>query len=373
MKILFILENHYPNIGGVETLFKYLTEALSKKGHSITILTNQFDKSLPKQENLNGVTIIRVPFQNRYLFTLLAFFPALKLARGHDLIHTTSYNAGIPAFFAGLITRKKVIITFHEVWGKLWFQLPFMNKFSLSLHYLFEKFLLLLPFYKFIAVSQATASSLSGNGVKEEKIEMIYNGINYTEYLPTSANKEGDEPFNFIYFGRLGISKGLDILLDAIELLLKDRNDFILDLVIPTQPENFHNQIKNIISKKKLSDVIQISSDLKKTELISKISNSCAVIIPSYSEGFCFTAAESMAIGIPIISSGKGALAEVISGKHLTMETHDSIGLKKAMKKAINDDWTITPVRKFTLEDSIEQYLAMYSRIGQTVNNSSTN
>ena len=62
MKILFVLENHYPNIGGVETLFKSLTESLVKEGYTVTILTNQYDKSLKRKEVLNGVSIIRVPF-----------------------------------------------------------------------------------------------------------------------------------------------------------------------------------------------------------------------------------------------------------------------------------------------------------------------
>ena len=364
MKILFILENHYPNIGGVETLFKSLTESLVLHGSEVTVLTNQFSKELKRQETINGVKIIRVPFYNRYLFTLLGFFPALKYARRSDLIHTTSYNAGVPAYFAGLITQKKVLITFHEVWGNLWFKLPFMGKFSLSLHYLFEKALLLLPFYKFIAVSQSTANNLKSAGIKEEKIIKIYNGIEYTEFEKIkSLPKKEDSDFEFIYFGRLGVSKGLDILLSGIRQLYQKRQDFKLKLIIPLQPAAFHQDIKDIISDYKIGDIITIKSELPKLELLAQIKNADTVIIPSYSEGFCFTAVESMALGVPIISSGKGSLAEVVNGPHLTMKELTSEALATCMNRAIESDWDSIPAKRFHLSDSIIQYLKLYNSL----------
>lgn len=363
MKILFILENHYPNIGGVETLFKDLTEELVKHHFEVTVLTTQFSKSLARQEVLNGVNIIRVPLRNRYLFTFLGMFPAIKEARKYDLIHTTSYNAGIPAFFAGLLTRKKVLITFHEVWGKLWFSLPFMNKLALSLHYLFEQFLLLLPFYKFIAVSNYTRTCLIESGIKKDKVERIYNGIDYTKLNPIQTARSSDESFQFIYYGRLGISKGLDILLDAIRELRNSTDKFILKLIIPTEPSDFHQRIRTSIIDMKIDDCIEIKSDLSKEELNKEIQNSDAVVIPSYSEGFCFTAVEAMALGVPIISSGKGALKEVVTGQFLTMKTHDGKGLKTEMLKALNGEWDQSSPKEYLLKDSVSQYVAMYKAI----------
>ena len=39
MKIIFFLEYYYPNIGGVETLFKNLIDSLAQENHKITIIT----------------------------------------------------------------------------------------------------------------------------------------------------------------------------------------------------------------------------------------------------------------------------------------------------------------------------------------------
>ena len=367
MKILFVLENHYPNIGGVETLFKSLTESLVKKGYTVTILTNQYDKSLKRKEVLNGVSIIRVPFYNRYLFTLLAFFPAWRLAMSHDLIHTTSYNAGLPAFFSGFLSRTKVIITFHEVWGKLWFRLPYIGKISSRFHFLFEQFLVRLPFAHFIAVSEATKIRLQESKVKKNKITRIYNGIDYSEIvnlnLEASSQKTEDDRFTFLYFGRLGISKGLDLLLDAIKLIDQENKHFILHLVIPLEPSNFHNLILSTLKEYGIKERVIVHSELPYSELQSLIVASDAVVIPSYSEGFGFTAVESMALGKPIISSGKGSLSEVVTGKHLTMKTHTSQGLAEAMSQAIEGNWNETPLKKFHLKEAIAAYTELYSQL----------
>jgi len=361
MKILFILENYYPNIGGVETLFRSLSSSLVKEGHQVTILTNRFNQTLPKEELLDGAQIIRVPYYNRYIFTFFAWLKAFRLAREHDLIHTTSYNAGIPAFIAGFLSRKRVIITFHEVWGKLWFRLPFMSKFSLLLHYLFEKALLTLPFYKFIAVSKSTQSSLINAGINKSKILHIYNGIDYNEFESTDNNRLESDPFVFTYFGRLGISKGLDILLKSF-LLIKEEK-IRLKLIIPKTPQKFLLTIKGLIEQYNLDSIVEIKHELPKEKLLNEIKNSNAVIIPSYSEGFCYTAVESMALKIPIITSGQAALAEVTSGKHLIMKDLSPNSLAFCLKRAINNEWEFKKYNIYRIDDTVKEYINLYREV----------
>ena len=197
MKILFVLEYYHPHIGGVETLFKSLVDQLISTGHQVTIITQRFNKKLPKVEKVGKCTIRRYTFFNRYIFTILAFFPAFKYAFSHDLIHTTSYNAGFPAIFAGMYARKKVIITFHEFWGKLWFELPFMGKFQKWLHYVFEKLLIKLPFTKFVADSDNSKEALVQAGVRPSKINRIYCGLDYDQF-PSNPKENNSDVTDFL-------------------------------------------------------------------------------------------------------------------------------------------------------------------------------
>ena len=300
---------------------------------------------------------------------MLAIFPVLFLARKHDLIHTTSYNAGIPAFFGGFFTGRKVLITFHEVWGSLWFRLPFFNKISLYLHYLFEQFLLRLPFYKFIAVSDFTRKRIIDSGVDPQKVVRIYNGISYQKFerLSEQVKPQKKQGFIFLYFGRLGISKGLDIFLMAIKKLSGSKEDFKVVLIVPKRPGKLFRAIMEMIQSLQISRYITLLHELEEKELFKTVLGSDCVVIPSYSEGFCYTAAESVALNLPIISSQQGALPEVVSGKFISFKDQDPDELHLAMVHAMQGNWNFLEKRKFQMEDTVNNYIHLYQSVIKTL------
>ena len=359
MKILFVLEHFYPYIGGAEKLFYVLTRELAKKGHEITVVTTRFEKNLPEEEILDGVKIVRVNCFNRFAFTVFSLPKVIRFARKSDLIHTTTYNAALPAALAGKLTGKPVFVTFHEVWGDLWKRLPFTTFLERNLFYYFEKMLLKLPFNKFIAVSNFTKNELIKNGILEGKIQMIYNGIDYDlfkKYSPTPP-----EVFTYTYFGRLGISKGLNLLIPAAADFRKSFPDSKLKLILPKYPEALFQTIMDLVEKHGLKDYIEFHHNLPREELYNQLLSSSCVVISSYSEGFCFAAAEAVALKIPIISSAQGALKETVSGKSIPLSAMTSEGLSEALKSAYLHQWHETPIRYFHLSESVDEYLELYS------------
>lgn len=368
MRILFVLENYYPNVGGVETLFKGLIEKLAAEGHQIQLVTTKLTKSSPKIEQLSNITIYRYPFLNRYFFTLFAFIPVLKHSKQVDLIHTTSYNAAIPAAIGAFLRRKKSVITFHEVWGKLWFRLPLMNPMSKWLHFLFEKSITKIPFTTFVAVSKFTERNLIKSGVSPKRIQVIYNGIDYQKFSKyQSVKKIKHQHFVMAFYGRLGISKGLDILLQAAIQLKKRLPDSYLKMIIPRHPKPIFKKIMNLIEKNDLHNYIELFHYLKEEDLLYQLKTSHCVVIPSRSEGFCFAAAECVALGVPIVTSGKGALKEVVSGKFIEMETYSVEHLVEALLKAKNNEWQQKPVKQFSIEASHQKYMNLYQHLTKPV------
>ena len=364
MKLVYVLENYFPNIGGVETLFKTLIETLATQGHQITIITSKVAPNLPLKEKNGNIQIIRIPFNNRYLFTFLGIFYVLPYTRRADLIHTTSYNAAIPAFLAAKIFSKKVIITFHEVWSDLWFRLPYMGKISKYAHFLFEYFLLKLPFHQFIGVSKSTSKNLIKAGIDPQKVKTIYNGINYAEFQTTPRNLNvEDNCFTFTYFGRLGISKGLDLLTEAASSILKKHPKIRLQLIVPKTPYSFLKKIEDAKSQYKLGNQLVFRHHLPFEELKKALVSSDCVVIPSYSEGFCFSAVEAIALGVPVISSDQTALKEVVSGKFIKMKQLSSEGIIGAMEQAIRGEWQVSPIKKFHLQHTVEQYQMLYQEL----------
>ncbi|MEM6318067.1 MAG: glycosyltransferase family 4 protein [Bacteroidota bacterium] len=362
MRIVYILENYFPNVGGVETLFKSLVESLAKEGHDITVVTSRTRPDLRLKEVSSNLTIVRLPFNNRYLFTFLAFFYAFPYVRKCDLVHTTSYNAGVPAFFAAKLLGKKVIITFHEVWADLWFRLPYMGTIGKWAHYLFEQFLLRLPFTIFVGVSKSTTANLRKAKVSSRRVLTIYNGINYDEFhVPVQTSET--TCFTYTYFGRLGISKGLDILMKAIPVIHRRYPNCRFQLIVPAEPTNFLQKIHAFIIENSLSESVLLRHHLPFEVLKRAISHSDCVVIPSYSEGFCFAAVEAIALGTPVISSDQTALKEVVCQKFIKMKEFSVEGLISAMDDAKKGNWQTSPLRKFNLSTTIQAYKQLYQQL----------
>ena len=103
MKILFIIENYLPHIGGVEVVFRNLAEGLVKRGHSATIITHRI-KGTAEEETINGVKVKRINcLGSRYLFTFLSIPAALSAAKNVDIVHTTTFNGFFPAWVAAKV------------------------------------------------------------------------------------------------------------------------------------------------------------------------------------------------------------------------------------------------------------------------------
>src|SRR4051812_17557424 len=109
MRILFVLENYRPHIGGVETVFRHLCEGLAAKGHDVTVLTRRIPGTR-KEEKLDGVKVVRIAcMDSRYLFTFSAFPIVRRYAKNADIIHTTTFNAAPPAWLGS--SGRPVLIT----------------------------------------------------------------------------------------------------------------------------------------------------------------------------------------------------------------------------------------------------------------------
>ena len=361
MKILFVVEHFYPYVGGAEELFLNLAVSLAAAGHEVEVVTTLYDHSLPKYEEFRGIKISRVRCYNRFLFTVMSLPAVIRKARKADLIHTTSYNSAIPAFIAGKMLGKKVVITFHEVWEKLWFRLPFTSKLKLAIFYFYEWFILKLPFQKYIAVSEFTRDSLIAHGIPKEKVVQIYNGMDYDSLA--AFRHRPPEKFTFCFFGRLGISKGIDLLLDATRIFVSRHPDTTLKLIIPTYPESLFAKVMNSIHQHRLGNNIELMHNLSRQNLLNEVATSSCVVIPSQSEGFCFVAVESVALDVPVISSGKGSLPEVVSGRYLVLPELTAAAIVDALEKAKRNEWKKKERRTFPLQQSVHAYLNLYESL----------
>jgi len=372
MKVLFVIENYIPHIGGVEVVFKNLAEGLAEKGHDVSIITHR-PKNTKTYEELNGVKIHRINcLQSRYLFSFLAIPKAISLARKADLIHTTTFNGAFPAWLAAKLTRKKCVITVHEVWIGKWRDYTNMNAVEAALHNFFEKLIYLMPFDKYAAVSNSTKKQLRDIGKSAEKTVTVYNAVDYghfdaKKHSRAVVRREHDIEDNFVCltYGRPGPSKGIEYAINAIPLINIPKLKFMLILSKDKQYMLRLRKLKAMIRKLGVENKVIPLEPVSHKELPKHIRAADCVVVPSLSEGFGYTAAEACALGVPVVATRTTSLPEVVSGKYLLVSPKSSEEIATAVERVYNKKYNTSPVKKFLLKNNIQGYLKIYKELLQ--------
>jgi len=320
IKILFVLDHFWPHIGGAEKLFYSLSQYLRSHVDKIIILTLKEGGCSSFERIDKNIEVIRIG-KKSWSFIILAIFKVYFLARQVDVVHTTTYYSALPAFIGARLARKPIIITVHEIFGKLW--LNFFGSFKGKIHQLIEKLLISLPFDCYVAVSNYTYNILRiYAGIYDSKIRVIYNGIDYSLWDPRRYDsrvlrkKLGLEDFFvYLYYGRPGVSKGVEYLIKAVPSIRAKIPKSRLLLILASQSSSRYRTLLKLIKELGVEKDIIIKKPLPVRELPAYIKMADCVVIPSLSEGFGFAAAECSAIGTPIVVSHVGSLPEVVSGR----------------------------------------------------------
>jgi glycosyltransferase involved in cell wall biosynthesis len=117
MKILTVLTYYRPHTSGLTIYAERLARAFAKRGHQVTVMTTQYDPSLPREETMDGVKVIRVPVAARVSKGVLAptfGLVATQLVAQHDVIqlHLPQFDAPGVAL-RGRLLGKPAILTYH--------------------------------------------------------------------------------------------------------------------------------------------------------------------------------------------------------------------------------------------------------------------
>ena len=117
MKILTVLTYYRPHTSGLTIYAERLARAFAKRGHQVTVMTTQYDPSLPREETMDGVKIIRVPVVGRVSKGVLAptfGLVATQLVAKYDVVqmHLPQFDAPGVAARARLL-GKPAVLTYH--------------------------------------------------------------------------------------------------------------------------------------------------------------------------------------------------------------------------------------------------------------------
>lgn len=370
MKIVYVLENYIPHIGGVEILFKHICESLAKK-HKVIVVTHRI-KGTKSKEVINGVEILRINvpgFLSRYFFTFLSFPTLFKVCKDADIIHTTTYNGAPPARLISRLFRKPSVITIHEVIGNNWSELLEMNWLSAKLHLFLEWLVISLKFDRYICVSNSTRRDFERVKPKKKGV-VIHNAIDYDFWNPEKYDglsirkKLGlEKKFIYLFYGRPGPSKGFEYLIKAVPSIKENIPNSMLVAILSKDKAYAirYNKIKEMISKLRIKDDVLLLDPMGRKELPNYIKAADCVVIPSLTEGFGFTVGESCAMGKSVVASNTTSIPEVISGSYVLVKPKDSWSIANGVIDVFKLKTKHTKLKKFSWERCISQYEHVYN------------
>lgn len=197
------------------------------------------------------------------------------------------------------------------------------------------------------------------------KVTVIYNAVEVPDKYLYSNNCQ-----NLLFLGVVGKRKGIDDLLEAIKLL-----DVKLDTKIKLwiYGPDFENTIENKISTLKLHNRVEYKGWLSKNSKSAMLKEIAINILPSYNEGLPMTILETMAFGIPNISTNVAAIPEAVNNSNgIIVEAGDVIQLANAIEYLMTNDQERekrsleaydTAKNRFSLTTHLNELLGIYDEL----------
>ncbi|OIK16342.1 hypothetical protein BIV60_04840 [Bacillus sp. MUM 116] len=189
----------------------------------------------------------------------------------------------------------------------------------------------------FLAISERFKSLLVTEGIDENKITSIFNGIDFKK--PSSPNKLsrydlnfGDQDFVMIMVARLCPVKGHSILFHVIKELTR-LHDNIKLLVVGTG--SLEPELKQLVSQLGIEKHICFLGQREDVHALFEI---CDVkLLTSFSESFPLVLLEAARAKIPVITSDVGGVRELIYSKECgwIVPVNQIEPLSEAIKEAI--------------------------------------
>jgi glycosyltransferase involved in cell wall biosynthesis len=154
-----------------------------------------------------------------------------------------------------------------------------------------------------LAASTFTKSTLVENGIPAERIHVAPYGVNLDKFRPGATPRAGNGPLRLLFVGRINQRKGVKYLLEALRKLSTKHIELticgrVLDDLKIFEP--YRSQIT-------------IRPSVSPAELVAAYQTADLFVFPSVAEGFAHVLLESMACGLPVLSTTATAAPDLVT------------------------------------------------------------
>lgn len=196
-----------------------------------------------------------------------------------------------------------------------------------------------------IATSNAIKENLISFGVSEERITVIYNGINHKLFFPMMDINEDIVEINpfaikrpyFIYASRLsGPEKKHIELIKAFDLF-KRNTGLPHRLVLAGEIGAYGKEIEAQIAESEYSSDIFLTGFFQHDSFAKLYAGAEACIFPAVNEGVGLPVIEAMSCGVPVLCSSSGVLKEIGQDSVLYFDSDNIEEMANTMHRIAED------------------------------------
>lgn len=344
MRILTVLTYYRPHTSGLTIYAERLARALATRGHEVTVFTSQYDRSLPLEEKLDGVRILRVPVAfrvNKGVIMPSFGWKVTQQVAKHDvvLIHLPQFDAAGVAL-RGRLFKKPTVILYHS---DILLPPGLVNRFVNFVVDVMNNLSGVLA-HKIVAYTEDFARHASYLRRHAKKVRVILPNIQLPTATPEemSAFNEKHDLKGRKVIGmatRFAAEKGIEILLEALPIV-QQRYPNVRVLFAGQYEgvwgeEAYAARLKPLIAQYQEAGCWEFLGVLSMSEMAAFYPNLDVLVVPSLNstETFGFVQVEAMMNGVPCVASNLPGVRQpvMMTGMGKVIPVGDSKALAEAI------------------------------------------
>ncbi len=382
--ILMITSGFYPKVGGAERQAEQLARALQDQGFIVRIVTLQFLDDLPLEEELDGLSVVRIHYPRIKLLggAMILLRLAWWLIRyRHDYevihVHMVEYLAFV-ASIVGTLLGKPVLLKFAlrpPDSAASFGDFPKMVGRWRCLEWLLMTGIRKAD--RFVAISQKIEEMAVKQGLPTERVVRIPNGVDLQTFAPLldlervslrSLLEMCTDPA-VVYSGRLVPQKGVGDLLMAWQTVIAKRPDATLYILGTGRSKEELFRQSNTFGLGNSVQFLGVVDNIR-----DYLQTADMFVLPSHYEGMPNALLEAMSCGLPVVATAVSGVIDVIQdGKNgLLVEPGKPDQLAQAIIRLLGDQGTAhrlsvearkTIEQSYSIEAVALTYAALYYQL----------
>ncbi len=351
MKILVALTYYRPHTSGLTIYAERLAKALVARGHTVTVLTSQYDRALPRREVMDGVRVVRVPVLARVSKGVLQPTLGLEATRqilAHDVVHLH-----LPQFDAaglalrGRLFRRPAVITYHcdVLLPPGWF-----NRVANTVVHFMDHLAATFA-HQVVTYTQDYADHSPFLRRYRHKLTTILPPVELPPASPEEVaalrqrfNPENRRPVIGMA-ARLAAEKGVEVLLDALPQVLERFPDALVWYAGPYEnvlgEEAYRERVLPRARALEAQGHWRFLGLLSPAEMAAYYPNLDVLVLPSLNstESFGLVQIEAMMNGVPVVASNLPGVRQPVrmTGMGEIAEVGDADSLARALIRVLSN------------------------------------